>query len=135
MRLPTIKGVIERRLLVNFRADPAVVARLLPAPFEPLLVHDHAIVGICLIRLGAIRPTFLPAVCGVRSENAAHRTAVRWTKEGQTHEGGYIPRRGPSSRLNSRVGGRLFPGVHKHAQFRVAEELGRYEIEMASQDG
>ena len=27
-------GVIRRRLLVNFRIDPAVVQRLLPAPFR-----------------------------------------------------------------------------------------------------
>jgi hypothetical protein len=32
MRIPIIRGVIDRRILVNFRADPAVLARLLPPP-------------------------------------------------------------------------------------------------------
>jgi len=30
--LPMIKGTIARRMLVNFRADPDIVRRLLPAP-------------------------------------------------------------------------------------------------------
>ncbi|HVU64637.1 MAG TPA: DUF2071 domain-containing protein, partial [Phycisphaerales bacterium] len=69
MKLPAIQGVIERRLLVNFRGDPEVVARLLPRPFEPVLVDGYAIVGICLIRLSGMRPAMMPVRCGVRSEN------------------------------------------------------------------
>lgn len=134
MPLPRVKGIIERRLLVNFRADPAAVSRLLPDPFEPLLANGHAIVGICLIRLGSLRPTFLPAACGIRSENAAHRFAVHWTQNGHQFEGVYIPRRDSSSRLATLAGGRVFPGVHNHADFRVVEDSGRYEIEMTSED-
>jgi Uncharacterized conserved protein (COG2071) len=135
MRLPAIKGVIERRVLVNFRADPSVVARLLPPPFEPLTAHGYAIVGICLIRLRSIRPTFLPSACGIRSENAAHRIAVKWTDNGAESNGVYIPRRDTSSRLNALVGGKLFPGVHNRADFHVAETAERLEIEMTSHDG
>lgn len=89
----------------------------------------------CLIRMGSIRPKFLPAICGIRSENAAHRIAVRWRDGGQEHEGVYIPRRDSSSRLNTLVGGRLFPGLHHRTTFRVAEQADRYEIEMNSRDG
>ena len=39
MNLSSIDADVERRLLVNYRADPAVVVRLLPAPFRPQLVH------------------------------------------------------------------------------------------------
>ena len=57
MRIPVIRGLIERRILVNYRADPAVVARTLPPPFRPRLVRGSAMVGICLIRLlSAVRP-------------------------------------------------------------------------------
>src|SRR5881396_2782108 len=78
MRIPVIKGMIKRRLLVNFRADPAVVQRILPAPFRPKLHRGHSLVGICLIRLEHIRPAGLPGALGLSSENAAPRIAVRW---------------------------------------------------------
>jgi hypothetical protein len=39
MRLPAIRGTIDRRLLVNYRVDPSVAARLVPRPFRPLLVN------------------------------------------------------------------------------------------------
>ena len=56
MRLPTIAGVIRRRLLLNYRVEPDVLAHQIPAPFVPKLHHGSAIAGICLIRLEAIRP-------------------------------------------------------------------------------
>jgi hypothetical protein len=76
MRIPVIKGIIKRRLLVNFRADRAVVQRILPQPFRPKLHGEHSLVGICLIRLEHIRPSGLPGALGLASENAAHRIAV-----------------------------------------------------------
>ena len=76
MRIPIIRGVIDRRILVNYRVDPVVLAPLLPAPFRPRLIHGAGMAGICLIRLRGIRPLFLPSWLGISSENAAHRTAV-----------------------------------------------------------
>ena len=81
MRLSSVRGLIRRRILVNFRVDPGVVMNRLPAPFEPMRVRGHALVGICLIRLKQIRPRGLPATLGVSSENAAHRIAVEWNAE------------------------------------------------------
>ena len=60
MRLPEMQGEIERRLLVNYRVDPEVMARVLPQPFRPQLVGDAAVAGICLIRLGHLRPSRVP---------------------------------------------------------------------------
>ena len=134
MRLPTIHGVIERRMLVNYRVDPAVLARQLPAPFEPKLHDGKALVGICLIRLAAVRPAFLPAWLGLRSENAAHRAAVVWNSGGARREGVYIRRRDTSSHLNSLAGGRIFPGVHHHARFDVSETADAFSLTMASDD-
>ena len=51
MYLPTISGLIRRRILVNFRVDPDVIQPLLPAPFRPKLLGDAAVAGICLPRL------------------------------------------------------------------------------------
>lgn len=64
MRIPVIRGVIDRRILANFRIDPEVMARVLPPPFRPKLAGGYAIGGICLIRLVGIRPRFLPVPLG-----------------------------------------------------------------------
>jgi hypothetical protein len=90
--------------------------------------------GVCLIRLKDIRPRFVPPVLGISSENAAHRIAVEWDQDGNTGEGVFIPRRDTSSRLNTLAGGRLFPGVHHHAAFRVREDDDRYRVELDSND-
>jgi hypothetical protein len=135
MRIPIIQGVIDRRILVNFRVDPGALRRFLPEPFRPKLVKDAGLAGICLIRLTQIRPRFLPSFIGVTSENAAHRIAVQWESDGQVREGVYVFRRDTSSWLNSAAGGRVFPGVHHHARFDVDEHDDRYRIVMESDDG
>jgi hypothetical protein len=134
MRIPVLRGIIDRRILVNYRVDPEVLARLLPRPFEPKLVHGMGMAGVCLIRLRQIRPGFLPSFLGIASENAAHRIAVQWTQEGRQREGVFIPRRDTSSRLNALVGGSLFPGEHHHARFQVEERDERYRIVVDSDD-
>src|SRR5438552_1847522 len=50
-------------------------------------------------------------------------------------EGVFIPRRDTASRLNTVVGGRLFPGEHYHARFHVEERDGHYRIALDSDDG
>lgn len=135
MRIPIMQGVIDRRILANYRVDPAVLQNMLPAPFRPKLVNGKGIAGICLIRLKELRPRHLPAIVGLSSENAAHRIAVEWDENGTYREGVYILRRDSSSRLNTMTGGRLFPGVHHHARFDVREEADFISIAVASDDG
>ena len=134
-QLPAIAGTIERRMLVNFRCRPDALQRVLPAPFRPKLIHGWGMAGICLIRLGSIRPAFLPAIGGLRSENAAHRIAVKWNDGGTARQGVFIPRRDTNSVLNRIAGGRIFPGDHHSAKFRVLETANRFELEMRSDDG
>ena len=136
MRIPVIRGVIKRRLLVNFRADPKIVEALLPEPFKPKLHAGQAILGVCLIRLEKIRPAGLPEIVGFSSENAAHRIAVQWKGEhGAQKEGVFIPRRDTDALLNRLAGGRLFPGEHHAARFAVAEHKGHIDLAMESRDG
>ena len=136
MRLPVIHGLIRRRLLINFRLDPDMAARLLPAPFRPKTQESHAIAGICLIRLEAIRPGWLPPWCGLTSENAAHRFAVVWEgPDGQPQEGVYIPRRDTNLWLNALAGGRLFPGEHHRANFAVTDDGIGIKLAARSRDG
>jgi hypothetical protein len=130
-----LRGVIERRILVNCRVDPVVLARLLPAPFRPKTVGGFGMAGICLIRLRRVRPTFLPSPLGLSSENAAHRIAVEWDEDGVPREGVFVRRRDTSSRVNVWAGGRLFPGVQHGAAFVVDETAHTFNVALRSDDG
>jgi hypothetical protein len=127
--------MIDRRILINYRVDPEVLAKILPKRFQPQLAGDAGMAGVCLIRLKQIRPRLLPSFLGISSENAAHRIAVQWQEGGQRRTGVFIPRRDTSSRFNTLVGGRLFPGEHQHARFQVSERDGHYQVILDSDDG
>ena len=135
MKLPAIKGTMARRLLINFRVDPLVMAPLLPAPFRPKLHDGWAIAGVCLIRLEQIQPALCNLPLGASSENAAHRIAVEWDEGGQTREGVFVPRRDTDSLVNSLAGGRLFPGEQHRARFQVEDDGDAISLQMRSCDG
>jgi hypothetical protein len=134
MKIPVIHGYIDRRILINYTADPNVVKNIIPSPFRPKLYKEKAIVGICLIRLKNIKPKGLPDFLGISSENGAHRIAVEWDENGQMKEGVYIPRRDTSLRFNTIVGGRIFPGRHHLAKFNVVETGGNFHVDFTSSD-
>jgi len=134
MRFSDIKGLIRRRLLLNYRVDPAIIQKQLPAPFRPKLHGDYSIAGVCLIRLEQMRPRIAPSILGVSSENAAHRIAVTWEDDAGLHDGVYIPRRDTSAWVNRIAGGRLFPGEHHAATFQVIEQDNHIDFRMQSQD-
>ena len=135
MKIPIMRGIMDRRILANFHVDAKVLSAVLPEPFRPKLIHGVGIAGICLIRLRQLRPRFVPRFLGLGSENAAHRIAVEWEQDGELRVGVYIPRRDSSSRLNTLLGGRLFPGFHHHARFTTSEIEDFYSILMESDDG
>ncbi|MBL9169177.1 MAG: DUF2071 domain-containing protein [Verrucomicrobiales bacterium] len=127
-----VAGTIKRRVLVNFRVDASQAVRQLPPPFRPQLVRGHALVGICLIRLEHLRPTGIPECFGLASENAAHRIAVEWTREGRMHQGVFVARRHTDSTLNDWAGGRIFPGVHQKASFECDQTGDRLRVALTS---
>jgi len=135
VRQPRLSSVVERRLLVNYRVAPEAAARLLPAPLRPQLVHGHAVAGVCLLRLGGVRPAWAPKAFGLRSENAAHRIAVEWDGPDGVETGVYVPRRDTASQLNAWAGGRVFPGEHGRADFEVHETPDRLRVAYATRDG
>jgi hypothetical protein len=130
-----LAATVERRLLVNFRADPEVVSRLLPPPFRPQVVDGVAIVGVCLIRLGAVRPAGMPRALGLTSEHVAHRIAVEMDGGDGTWCGVYIPRRDSDSRLAVAASRLFFSGGVHLADFTVHEEGDDMRIAVASRDG
>jgi hypothetical protein len=135
VQLPVVRGVIRRRILVNYRVRPAALRGLLPPTFEPKTVAGWGMAGICLIRLAELRPRGIPAPFGLSSENAAHRIAVAWKEDGARQEGVFVHRRDTSAWWNVAVGGQLFPGVHHRADFDIQETGEKLRIALESRDG
>lgn len=135
MKIPSLVGTIDRRILVNFRAELSVLRDFLPQPFEPLSVHGYGIVGICFFQLKDLRIKGIPPLLGFRSENAAHRISIQWEENGKRKTGVYIPRRDTSSVLNALAGGRVFSGAHRLAKFQVKEHAQTFEVAFQGKDG
>ncbi len=133
--LPILEGIIARRILVNYRADPAIVAPLVPAPLEVISQRGLAVVGVCFIRLEKLRPKGFPGSVGVSSENMAHRIAIRFPDQGEMKEGVFIWRRDTDQRLMSLLGGRLFPGVHHAADFKVSQTPEDLRMHVTTKNG
>jgi hypothetical protein len=131
----SVECTIERRLLVNYRIDPEIVERHLPAPFRPQLVSGWALGGVCFIRLGRLRPNHSPSALGITTENVAHRFAVEWDDDAGTRVGVFIPRRDTNSRVTALAGDRIFPGVHRMARFEVHEQGSELRLGVESRDG
>jgi hypothetical protein len=122
-----LTSTIDRRLLVNWRADPDVVQRLLPEPMRPTLVAGSAVVGVCVVRLKHAKPARLP-VPGLTSDGIAHRVGVEWDTPDGLARGVFIWQRHTNSVANRVLGGRVFPGVHQPARFSVKETRRRLAI-------
>ncbi len=131
MKLPVIEGMLDRRILLNYRFDPEYLGRFVPAPFIPRIHKNNGIGGVCMIRFKELRPRHFPQVLGIDSENAAHRIAVEWNYQGDRQHGVFIPRRDTASTFNYLAGGRIFPGIFKKSVFRVKEGGGHYRVEIA----
>ena len=123
-----VTGIIDHRILLNFRIDPAVMKRNLPDEFTPKVVNDFAIGGICQVSLSEMRARGMPSIVGTSSHNAAHRIAVN-SSQG---EGVYVTRRDTNSWLNTMSGGRLFPGVYSKAVFDISVTDDRYSVRIES---
>jgi len=135
MELPVLNGIIDRRILINYKVNPEVVKSLLPPHLEPLVVNGYASGGICLLRLKSIGLKYSPSFLRITSENAAHRFLVSFKKDHQISKGVYIPRRDTDSMLNVVLAGKIFSWPHYHAAFKVEEGKGRYSVCMQSRDG
>lgn len=135
MFLDTIHGMIDRRVLLNYRIDPEVLQRVLPPPFKPKLYAGHGVGGVCLIRFKQLRPRWLPAWLGLGSENAAHRIAVQWEQDGEPREGVFIPRRDTNSWINQTLGGRVFPGIFHRSRFEPRETDSSIALRIVRTDG
>jgi hypothetical protein len=135
MWLDTIHGIIDRRVLLNYRVDPAVLERILPHPFKPKLFGSYGICGICMIRFKHLRPRSVPQWLGLNSENAAHRIAVQWRQDAEMKEGVFIPRRDTNSWFNRAFGGRIFPGIFNGSKFESSDSTSTVKVRIVRDNG
>jgi hypothetical protein len=135
MFLDSIHGIIDRRVLLNYRIVPEVLAQALPPPFRPKTYAGWGIGGICMIRFRDLRPRLTPSWLGLGSENAAHRIAVEWDQDGKREEGVFIPRRDTNSWFNATLGGRVFPGIFERSTFEVKENSESVSLRIIRNDG
>lgn len=131
-QLPVIRGILDRRILLNYSLDPDYLKKFLPKPFRPRLYNGVGIGGVCMIRFSGLRPNLVPSFMGLDSENAAHRIAVEWESNGKKFEGVFIPKRNTASRFNYLTGGKIFPGIFQMSEFVVNEQNDRYQLEILS---
>jgi len=125
-----VRAQLRRRLLISYRVDPAVAATLLPDGFRPQIIDGSALAGVCILGLESIRPAWIDRRSGLRSENAAHRIAVEWDGPQGVEQGVFIFERHSSAWHPVLFGGRVFPGVHRKARFRIRESVDRYALTM-----
>jgi hypothetical protein len=111
------------------------VARQIPESLELNLVNGFAMVGLCLIRMERLRPSFMPFEFGLCSENIAHRVAVNYRENGETKPGVFIWRRETDSRLIAALGGRAFSGVHQRAEISIDEHGNEIKLEARTANG
>jgi hypothetical protein len=134
MDLPVLNGVIDRRILVNYRVRPDIVKALLPPHLQPIIINGYASAGICLLRLKNIGVKYSPSFLRITSENAAHRFLAKYKDAGKEVYGVYIPRRDTDSMLNVLLAGKFFSWPHYRASFKIQEANGNYSLKMESND-
>ena len=132
--MSTIRGRMRRRLLLTYRVDPDVARTIVPAPFRPQLVDGSAVAGVCVIALTELRPGWVRPRIGIATENTAHRFAVEWEEDGTTRTGVYVTERHTSGLVPVIGGGRIFPGMQRHARFDVDESDTRFRVRMDAPD-
>jgi len=123
---PAVSGVVESRILVNFRVGLDTLDTVLPEPFRGREVGETGVgIGtVCFTKVTKARPWFVPESLSVGFETATHRISAAVEGEGGTTFCVYVPQREVSSRFCSVVGGFLLPTDFDRAEFQTKENDG-----------
>lgn len=123
---PAIRGVITRRILVNYRVDLGTLDTVLPDAFRGRGVRESGkgIGSVCFTRIEHARPRFAPKAVGVSVETATHRISAERETDTGTEDCVYVPRRDVSSRLCAAMGESALPTELNCGDFRVEERNG-----------
>lgn len=127
--LSSMRARIRCRYLVQFRADPEAVARLLPGRFRPALHRGHALIGVCYTRLDDPRSGWIPLthltlgtdLLTWRIPAVVERSHRAHPKGGRERRTVWIPRRDTSSWFGANCAGRLSRGRWRLSRFELDE--------------
>lgn len=127
---PAIRGVVERRILVNYRVDVETLDTVLPEPFRGREAGESGkgIGSLCFMRINDARLRFTPKSTGVSVETMTHRISAERENNGETEHCVYVPRRDVSSEFCAAVGRSALPTDLNCADFRVEERNGVFRI-------
>jgi hypothetical protein len=121
---PGVCGVVERRMLVNYRVDLGRLDAALPGPFRGREVGEtgKGIGTVCLTRVENARPKLAPERAGMSVRSVTHRVPAEIQGEGRFCA--YVPLRGVSSRLCATLGSHALPAEIGCAEFRTEQKTG-----------
>lgn len=116
---------VDFRMLLFYRADPADLERLVPAPLRARTIAGQVVVTLVHTRLLALRP-WLRQAPGRETDHLAVRIEVE--RRSDSRPGTWIPRRFTSSWL--RWGAGLAARSCERARFDVQRDEGRIDLEV-----
>jgi len=126
---PAIRGVVDRRILINYRVPTDSLQTVLPEPFRPRETEDGMGLGsVCIMRLKNERPRLVPSMFGTSFETVTHRISVEHEDGDDIRESVYVPRRDTSSRIGTLAVKRLMPGECENAEFETDEKRDRHHV-------
>lgn len=130
MKRSTVKGLIDWKILINYKVELSVLQQYLPKPFFPRSIRGFGLVGIAVTKQKGVRSIGRPAPLGLNAMLVEHQAAVTWEDGGRLRHGLYIPRRDTSSLLQLMMGDRLSGGLHHLARIRARIRQDRYVVSM-----
>ncbi|MEM7367373.1 MAG: hypothetical protein AAF587_02160 [Bacteroidota bacterium] len=134
MKRSIVEGLIEWKILINYKVELGVLQRFLPQPFFPRSIRGFGLVGIAVTKQKGLRSVGVPLSVGFSSMIVEHQIAASWENAGKLCHGLYIPRRDTSSLLQMMVGDRLSGGMHHLSRIRARIRYDRYTLGMRSID-
>jgi hypothetical protein len=122
--LSPLQRTLKSRCLVYYRAEPDVIARLLPDGVEPAVYRDHTLVGLCWTRCAGLPTRNL----GPTWDELAFCFSV-WSGDpsGLEHRV-WVSRRETSSRFSAQWVSRVVRGEYELAEFEVSETPSRIRL-------
>lgn len=121
---------VRARILLLYRVDPSVAARLLPEGMHPRLHHDQAVGLMCYTRLGSLRSRFLP-----NQRAASDHLQVRFAVERDGASSSWVLQRETSSWLGRRLGEHIVRGEYGRSRFHVQESTFELELRVEGERG
>ena len=115
--LPDIRARLGERFIFNFRVEPDLLQRHLPAWLEPQLFDGSAVASFCILDLHDVTFRPIPGPLGLRNINCAHRFGVLEKESGNPAV--YVDERNTDSKLGAFITSLGFPGKHPYVDARI----------------